>query len=337
MSSTVIASLIAANQPVIIYFGISILIIGLVGNCLNAIVFLSLKTFRENSCAFYLTIMSIVNIGQLISGLLSRILMSGFNIDYTQTSLFYCKFRTFFFQFTTSLSLACICLASIDQYFATCTRLQWQQWSNIKTTRRILIIITFILMIIQIPCLIYYKHIQPIPTEKTICGITNMSFVQFNMYFNYLFLGNVLPYSLTILFGTMAYRNTQQSSNRTVPLIRLQLDKQLTAMVLVQIVYNFFSLFPTLIAYSIGSYGNIQDPMIKASVDLAYTITLCVYYSYFASSFYIYISVSERFRRQFFYVFFKKHWNRCLQHKVFPNQLALQPQVIQLNLISRID
>jgi hypothetical protein len=81
MSSSVIASLLDANQKIFIYFGIPILTIGLIDEVLNTIVFLSLKTFRQSSCAFYLTMLSIVNIGQFISGLLTRIMISGFNID----------------------------------------------------------------------------------------------------------------------------------------------------------------------------------------------------------------------------------------------------------------
>ena len=74
------------------------LIAGVIGGFFNIIVFLSLQTFRQSSCAFYLTIMSIVNIGQLFTGLLSRIMISGFDIDWTVTSLFYCKFRYYCFQ-----------------------------------------------------------------------------------------------------------------------------------------------------------------------------------------------------------------------------------------------
>jgi len=59
------------------------------------IIFLSLRIFRENSCAFYLTVMSLLNIGELITGYLPRINASGFDIDWTQISLFYCKFRWF--------------------------------------------------------------------------------------------------------------------------------------------------------------------------------------------------------------------------------------------------
>ena len=74
------------------------LIAGVVGGFLNIIVFLSLQTFRQSSCAFYLTIMSVFNIGQIVFRFTTRIMICGFGIDWTQTSLFYCKFRYFCFQ-----------------------------------------------------------------------------------------------------------------------------------------------------------------------------------------------------------------------------------------------
>ena len=42
----------------------------------------------------------------------------------------------------------------------------------------------------------------------------------------------------------MAYRNIQRISHRTAPLVRRELDKQLTTMVLVQVVINFFTNVP---------------------------------------------------------------------------------------------
>src|SRR5690349_10499025 len=95
MESPIISSLTFAGQQITIYFGMVILIGGVLGGLLNITVFLSLRTFRQSSCAFYLTVMSIVNVSQLITGLLSRIMITGFGIDWTQTSLFYCKIRSY--------------------------------------------------------------------------------------------------------------------------------------------------------------------------------------------------------------------------------------------------
>jgi len=82
-------SLTFIAQQITIYTDIPIFIAGIIGGCLNIIVFLSLRTFRESSCAFYLTVLSFLNIGQLITGLFTRLMITGFNIDRTQSSIFY--------------------------------------------------------------------------------------------------------------------------------------------------------------------------------------------------------------------------------------------------------
>ena len=82
----------------------------------------------------------------------------------------------------------------------------------------------------------------------------------------------------------MAYRNVQQLSYRTVPLVRRDLDKQLTVMVLVQVVYNLLAILPNFVVFLVSAYGNIPDPVMRAQINLAYAITLCLYYSYFAVS-----------------------------------------------------
>ncbi|CAF1141157.1 unnamed protein product [Rotaria sp. Silwood1] len=323
MSSSFISYLLQTNQQIITYGGILIFISGLIGGILNIIIFLSLKTFRESSCAFYLTILSIVNIGQLITNLLTRIMITGFNIDWTRNSLFYCKFRTYAFQVTTMISFTCICLATIDQYFATCSRIRWQRWCHIKIAYRIIIFAIFIAIIEQSPCLFLYEHIKISTTNIIICTITNEFFIQFNTYFNYLIIGNILPYLITFSFGLMAYRNIKEINYRTVPLVRRELDKQLTTMVLIQVIYTFFSILPSMIIYLILAYGNIQDLVLIAQLRLIYAIMTCLYYSYFASPFYIYVCASERFRRQLIHVISKIHLKRFQARIATVNQLSI--------------
>ncbi|CAF0910275.1 unnamed protein product [Adineta ricciae] len=320
MSLAIVASLSIAYQQVFIYMGIPILSLGLIGGFFNTLVFLSLRTFRESSCAFYLTVMSILNMGQLLTGLLSRILISGFNIDFTRTSLFYCKFRVFFFQFSVISSLACICLATIDQYIATCTRPRWRQWSNIRLARRLLIGVIVAIIIEQISFLVFYDQKISYPSNQTVCITTSTGFDQFTIYTNSLLLGNLIPVIITFIFGSLAYRNIQQLRYRTVQLVRRELDKQLSMMVLVQIFYISWTITPQLILYIVAVYGNIRDSTVRAQINLAYAISLCLYYSFFASPFYTYIIVSERFRRQFLHVIFRIHNNHQWRpNRVHPN------------------
>ncbi|UJR16710.1 hypothetical protein I4U23_003610 [Adineta vaga] len=122
------------------YLFIPILICGIFGGCFNLLVFLSLRTFRENSCAFYLIVMSLANIGSLLTGLFWRIMNYGFEIDWTSSSIFYCKFRIFCIQQCTLLSFTCVCLAIIDQFLATSGNLRWRQWSCSKMAHRLVFI-----------------------------------------------------------------------------------------------------------------------------------------------------------------------------------------------------
>ncbi|CAF0976909.1 unnamed protein product [Rotaria sp. Silwood1] len=324
-SSAITTSQIFAAQQVILYGGISILITGVIGGFLNIIVFLSLQTFRQNSCAFYLTIMSIVNIGQLLTGLLSRITITGFSIDWTQISLFYCKFRYFIFQTCALLSFTCICLATIDQYFATCFRPYWQQFCNIKLSHRIIIVFMFFWMIHGIPYLIFYNHVKLPNSEMLFCTSTNEIFLQYHTYIFLLTLTGILPVFITGIFGFLAYYNVRHIAYRTVPLVRRELDKQMTVMVLVQVVLKFFTIVPFIIVNTLAFNTSItQDPIIVARIQLAGSVVVCLYYAFFASPFYIYICVSERFRQQFIHVIFKIYINRWSRQKMNNNQVIPQ-------------
>ena len=81
------------TEQIFISLGIPILITGLLDRILNIVVFLSLKTFRQCLYAFILTIMSFVNIGQLLTGLLSRIMIINVSINICMTKLLHCYLK----------------------------------------------------------------------------------------------------------------------------------------------------------------------------------------------------------------------------------------------------
>jgi hypothetical protein len=284
MSSSAVVSLTFIGQQITIYGGFLILIAGVVGGLINTIVFLSLKTFRQSSCAFYLTIISIVNIGQLLLSVFSRIMIAGFGVDWTAMSLVYCKFRGASTAFCSLMSYICLCLATIDQYLATCTRPRWQQWSNIKIAHRLTIIFIIISCIFVIPYPIYFDQII-LASGKISCTPSNDNMSQYRNYFVSLFLLGYLPDFITVLFGILAYHNVNQIAYRTVPLVRRELDKQLTVMVLVQVVINFLTNIPCVTMNAI-MYGTsyIKDAVILERIQVIYTVTVVIFYSYFAVS-----------------------------------------------------
>ena len=279
------ASLTYISQQISIYIGIPILVCGVTGNLFNAIVFLSLRTFRQSSCAFYLTVMSCTNIGQLMTALLSRIMISGFGIDWTQSSIFYCKFRVVGIQFFGLLSFSCYCLATVDQYFATCSRPRWQQWCTTKTALRLSLIFVSIWLFHAIPFLFFYNLIPISTTGRSVCGITNAIFTKYVTFFYQLVLPSSLPMVITVLFGFLAYRNVQQLAYRTVPIVRRELDRQLTKMVLSQVLFNVFTLLPYAVTLLI--YVQIpadSDPSVIAVIQFINSIAMYLYYLYYAVS-----------------------------------------------------
>jgi len=285
MSTSTTSILNFTSRQVIIYLGIPLLITGIIGGIFNMIVFLSLKTFRQNSCAFYLIIMSIVNIGHLITNLLSRIMISGFNMDWTQSSIFYCKFRAYCVQSCVSISFTCMCLATIDQFLATCSNPRWQRWSNIKISHNLTISFIIIWLLHGIPYCIYFNRIKLTSTGSYTCTNTNEIFRVYHASVQIVIFYGLLPIFINTLFGLLAYRNIQDIAYRTIPLVRRELDKQLTIIVLIQAVYNFIATIPYLIM-NIFTLNTIimKDSVNSDKLEFANLLTLCIFYLNFAVS-----------------------------------------------------
>ena len=275
-------SLTYMSQQITIYWGSFILISGLLGGMINCIVFLSLKTLRRNSCAFYLTLMSIFNMGQLVASVLSRILITGFNIDLTEKSFFYCKFRTILLHFCSLMSFTCLCLATIDQFLATSSHRRWQQVSNIKMAYIQTLIWMLIWTLHEIPALMLINLVQTAIPDKFNC--TNNSFIyQQYVTFIYLFgLTGILPSLINIVFGSLAYRNVRQIPYRSVPLVRRELDKQLTSMVLVQVIYSVIVVLPYITTSIVNrAINSSKNPIIAERLTFASSVTGYLYYMYF--------------------------------------------------------
>jgi hypothetical protein len=268
-----------------LYFGIPVLVIGVLGGILTIIILHSLHTFKKNACAFYLKVMSICNIGQLTSGLVTRILISGFDIDWTQSSVFYCKFRNFHNEVFSTISLTCICLATIDQYLATCSHPRWQQWSHFKVAQYLVITFIFIWISHGSLYLIFCNIINSPRAGQVLCSTLNQMFLKYHSYFNLPILMGFLPIIITVSFGCLAYSNVRGIKYRTIPLVRHELDKQLTVMVLVQVFINLFTILPQAIANAFYLNSSMMsNSYLAVQIQFANSLTAFFYYINFAVS-----------------------------------------------------
>jgi hypothetical protein len=146
--------LLIAGQ-VNIYVGTLLFVVGVVGGVLNIIVLISLKTFRSSSCAFYLMMMSFLNLGQLSFGLFSRVFINIWKIDWTESSFTFCKFRMFFLVVCTTNSMLCLLLATLDQYLSTASR---PRRNEMKFARLFSVLSLIFSLGTSAPCLIFHTH-----------------------------------------------------------------------------------------------------------------------------------------------------------------------------------
>jgi len=134
-----------------------------------------------------------------------------------------------------------------------------------------------------IPYAILFVQINS--SNSTTCNALNPIFLQYRSYFITLILTGFLPVCVTIVFGILAYYNVRTMAYRTVPLVRRELDKQLTTMVLTQDVVNFFTVLPFAIMSALSlNTALTNDPIIAVKIRFATIISVFFYYVYFGVS-----------------------------------------------------
>jgi len=228
-------SLTDIGQKFTIYTGLFLIITGLVGNGTNVLIFSSVRTYRTTPCTFYFLIGSIANIIYIMVILIPRIVVSVTGFDLTRTSIVWCKTRQFSAYTFNVISLTCSCLATIDHFFATSQNAKLRRLSNIKLAYR-LAFIAIITWCLHGIAPILSSNISPVTQS---CVITNAGF---QLYTSVYAFGLVLAFPVVtmITFGYLTYRNI----HLTRVLAQQQADRQLTRMILIQVVLVLVSIVP---------------------------------------------------------------------------------------------
>ena len=269
-----IMSLVIVSQQMTIYLGFSLLIIGLIGNSLNVIIFSVVRRYRRTPCTFYFLISSITNNLFLFINLLSRIISSGYGNDLTRTSTIWCKTRQYFITTLSLFAFTCSCLTTIDQYLITSSNVDFRRLSHLKCSHRIGLISFVICCLHGIPVLVYFNISNP----SGFCTNTNNLFA---IYIPIYVLGLtcLIPILIMIFFGYLTYRNVHQRRM----LVEQQIDRQLIRITLIQIFLVIFAIGPYGI-YNI--YSLITSQLTKTTIRLSIEsfistiVTLIVYIYY---------------------------------------------------------
>lgn len=269
-------SLAYVGQQLTIYVGFLLVVIGVIGNGINILVFSSVQNYRKTPCTFYFLIGSMYNIAYLFINLMSRIVMSGFGTDLTRTSVLWCKMRQFFLATLCLISLSCSCLATIDQFFATSKDASLRRLSNIQWSYRIVWIMKLVWCLHGVPFLLFF-NISPV---KQICMSTSVPFAVYFPSIYILTLNCVIPVVVMGLFGCLAYNNIQQ----TRVLAEQNADRQLTRMILTIVLLVIISYVPYGVynIYILVTAGVNKDSCRILQESLAGTVANLVCYFYFS-------------------------------------------------------
>ena len=200
--STAIAYIDYVTTTHQVVFSIFNLTIGMISNLAIIVIFTTLKVFKGNQCAFYLTVESVTNIGMLLAFLPSIPIpyLTLYNLPRTYMYVAWCKIQLMCgYGFGFGLcSLDTICVMIFDQYLSTNHRYSWRQKSSIRLAQRLISIISGLTLIHSVLFAVF-AHIGILG-----CTIYQPIIRSHFSYFFYPILISLLPLAISGTFSLLA-------------------------------------------------------------------------------------------------------------------------------------
>ncbi|CAF1372201.1 unnamed protein product [Adineta ricciae] len=284
-------TLLTDSQQFTVYIGFFLLIIGIIGNGINILIFFKVRTYRQTPCTFYFLIESISNMIYILLNITLRILNIGYGIDIIAALSIWCKFRQFLLVTPGIFSMNLSCLAAIDQFLTTSKNVSVRHFSRIEFAHRIVILSLIFWCVHGIPIFVFYNISYP----TKICMNTNAGY---DIYIVFYLLGLIcaIPILIMILFGWLTYRNVCQIKR----LNALQVDRQLIRMTFTHVILSVISLLPFGIYQT---YARLTKTVFKDSDRqmkeyFTSTVLSMVTYLYFVGNCYIFLISSRSFRQK---------------------------------------
>ncbi|CAF0909628.1 unnamed protein product [Adineta steineri] len=311
---------------------------GVIGNTFNLLVFIQLKLFRTNGCAFYITIESISNLIYFCFNITITILPLIYGNAAIGSSNALCKVKYIVGQTCALIPFSMICFSAVDQFFSTNHRFHLRQMCTLKFGRYFAFIFICFAIIHSIALGSSY-NVQP----TLGCVLSNYVAVQYSTYFFYPVLGGFLPIVTASLFSMLAYHNVRRIVRRQLPIVRRKLDKQITAMVLMRVIAFVCLLVPyiTYRIYAINFPISPSMPMPFAIGRLFQSIFTSINLINYFISFYLFIIFSPRFRRQVKFVLVKRCWQRwkywccSINNRIEPDN-NIEPRNLEVESVESI-
>ncbi|CAF1074318.1 unnamed protein product [Adineta steineri] len=282
-------------QYIALTFGFPILILGIIGNILNIIVFLHKASYKHNASSFYMLVKSFFDLNVLVISLAGDIIIDGFHAN-ALTSENWCKFRVPLVYINSLCSSSCLCLQAIDSYMCSSRNATIRQYSTIKKARYL--IVGFLFVWICNECPYYFMKSANIIPNLT-CQTSNTIYRTYRSYFTILVLNIIVPVTIITLFGYLTYKNMHTLN--TDGQYRLStLTKQTIRMALYEIIIVLLFKCPFGIAQIyLVSTANIVKDVYRQTQEQFITLFFYFYvYNANAVPFFCYFAASKSFRKQ---------------------------------------
>ncbi|CAF1397832.1 unnamed protein product [Adineta steineri] len=274
--------------------GFILFIGGVLGNILNIIVFVKVGNYKNNACSLYMFVRTFLDLCVLLAGMTTRILTTGFQIDFTLMNRTWCKARAGFIDINITSTYTLICLQAIDAFMCSSPSAVVRQKSNIRIARYLILGTLCFWFIHEIPYFIFQDLV--IVGGTPMCITTNTIFVQYRSYFVYLGIFTTIPIIVISIFGFLTVQHL-----KTIAVTRTlsSLTRQTISMALFQIfaVLLFNGPYTTWSIYSIITANVVKDSYRRTMEQLINSFAVTYAYGPYASSFYCYC-LSKRFRKQ---------------------------------------
>lgn len=282
------------------YGNITIYIIGTFANVL-CIYFFSKKSWRKNVCIFYFLVCLILSCAYQNSVILGTALIIGFNVTLSNANVVLCKLHNYCAVLFSTLLPTILVLASIDRLLLTSQDIDTRLYSSRRLAYFSISISTLFWLIFNIHILIQVS-IQQIDALTWICYY-DVSTIYFDFFKYSLLAFNCLFCLLMIVLSAFSYKNVQQIrivSRHPQKQFRSMKKKDfqlLRCLFVHDIFYISVSIIPSLYSiYLAVTHDQVRTSFEQEIIDFLDNLFNFIYFSFYSSSFFIFITASKAFR-----------------------------------------
>jgi hypothetical protein len=287
---------------------IMFIIVGTTSFLFNILLFTRPRIWRQSPCIPYLLASTIANIPGIYSTILTRAL-AGFQLTPTYNSLFLCKLVAYVSNTSYALSTWFMVACCWDRYLSSSSVVTTRRLSNVRTTRQVMFVITFVILTVYI-CKLYCYEIgitltaSSCSNKDSLCNTVDVC-ITFSVQF-------IAPLVLLVHFGIATLFNVRRFSRRqhanlntVVPVIPRRVitakDQSVLRVVLVQVGLMVICLSPLIIfrIYQLVPLTFVKSSMRLSVESFLFSMLLLLSNIDKVFSFYIYTLASSHFRKEF--------------------------------------